>query len=165
MFFLFTMVSVTGYIPWYTMTCEWQTFLFPVASVTSDILWFTWSPMINNISRDHCVHVPSQLEATLHCNVASHWLACIHKMISASILSCCVHWPWSIPDDCCWHERLSFVWCMYSIYQYDITINNVYRKISYIRSTKFQNLNVSRLGLQLSLRNILKPRVKWKMKM
>ena len=37
----------------------------------------------------------------------------------------------------------------------------VYRKISNIRRTKSQTLNASRLGLQLSLRNILKPSVKW----
>ena len=35
-----------------------------------------------------------------------------------------------------------------------------YRKISNISGTKSQNLNVSRLGLQLSLCNILKPGVK-----
>ena len=43
--------------------------------------------------------------------------------------------------------------------------NSTYRKLSIIRRTKFPNLNVSRLDLQLSLRNILKPSVKWKMKM
>ena len=40
-----------------------------------------------------------------------------------------------------------------------------YRKISNIRNTKSQNFNVSRLSLQLSLHNILKPSVKWRMKM
>ena len=40
-----------------------------------------------------------------------------------------------------------------------------YRKISNIRRTKYQNLNVSRLGLKLSLCNILKPRVKWRRNM
>ena len=40
-----------------------------------------------------------------------------------------------------------------------------YRKISNISRTKYQNLNVSRLYLQLSLRNILKPIIKWRMKM
>ena len=40
-----------------------------------------------------------------------------------------------------------------------------YRKLSNTRRTKSQILNVSRLGLQLSLRNILKPSAKWKMKM
>ena len=40
-----------------------------------------------------------------------------------------------------------------------------YRKVSNIRRTKCQNLNASRLGLQLSLRNILKSSVKWRMKM
>ena len=40
-----------------------------------------------------------------------------------------------------------------------------YRKISNIRRTKSQNVNVSRLGLQLSLRNIFKPSAKWRTKM
>ena len=39
-----------------------------------------------------------------------------------------------------------------------------YRKIS-IRRTKFQNLNVSRLGLPVYLPYILKPSAKWRMKM
>ena len=43
--------------------------------------------------------------------------------------------------------------------------NVKYRKISNIRRTKSQNLNVSRLGLHLSLCNIFKPRIKWRMKM
>ena len=34
-----------------------------------------------------------------------------------------------------------------------------------IRGTNSQHLHVSRLGLQLSLRNILKPSVKWRIKM
>ena len=42
--------------------------------------------------------------------------------------------------------------------------NSKYRKISNIRRTKSLNLNVSRLGLQLSLRNILKPSVGWRVK-
>ena len=40
-----------------------------------------------------------------------------------------------------------------------------YRKISNIRRIKFQNLNVSCLGLKLSLHIILKPSDKWRMKM
>ena len=40
-----------------------------------------------------------------------------------------------------------------------------YRKISNISRTKSQNLNVSCIDLQLSLRIILKPSVKWRMKM
>ena len=40
-----------------------------------------------------------------------------------------------------------------------------YRKISNIRRTKSQNLNVSRLVLQLSLSNPMKPGVKSRMKM
>ena len=41
----------------------------------------------------------------------------------------------------------------------------MYRKISNISRTKSQNLNVSRLGLQVSSCYILKPSVKWRMKM
>ena len=40
-----------------------------------------------------------------------------------------------------------------------------YHKVSNIRRAKSQNSNVFRLGLQLSLRNILKPSVKWRMEM
>ena len=40
-----------------------------------------------------------------------------------------------------------------------------YRKVSNIGRTKYLNLNVFRPGLQLSLRKILKPSVKWRMKM
>ena len=40
-----------------------------------------------------------------------------------------------------------------------------YRQISNIRRTKSQNLNVSRLVLQLSLPNLLKPCIKLRMKM
>ena len=43
--------------------------------------------------------------------------------------------------------------------------NFKYRQISNIRGTKFQNLNVNRVILQLSLCNILKPDVKSRMKM
>ena len=39
--------------------------------------------------------------------------------------------------------------------------HTTYCKISNIRGTKSKNLNVSLLGLQLSLCNILKPSVKW----
>ena len=50
--------------------------------------------------------------------------------------------------------------------QQAITWNNIkYRQLSDIRRTKSQNLNVSRLSLQLSLCNILKPDVKPRMKM
>ena len=45
------------------------------------------------------------------------------------------------------------------------TFSKNYRKISNIRRTKSQNLNDSRLVLQLSLSNPLKPGVKSRMKM
>ena len=41
-----------------------------------------------------------------------------------------------------------------------IPIENIYRQVSNIRPKEFQNLNASRLGLQLSLPNSLKPGVK-----
>ena len=44
-------------------------------------------------------------------------------------------------------------------------LNNGYRQVSNTRGSEPQNLIVSRLGLQLSLRNILKPGVKPRMKM
>ena len=43
--------------------------------------------------------------------------------------------------------------------------NDIYCQISNISRTKSQNLHISRLVLQLSLPNSLKPGVKWKMKM
>ena len=52
-----------------------------------------------------------------------------------------------------------------SVVNMDEYISLTYRKISIISRTKSQNLNVSRLGLQLSLHNILKPSVKWRMEM
>ena len=55
-------------------------------------------------------------------------------------------------------------------YCFDLFTSNgcnilLYRKVSNIRCTKCQNLHVSCLGLQLSLHNILKRSVKWRMKM
>ena len=47
----------------------------------------------------------------------------------------------------------------------ELTRDGEYRKVSNIRCTKFQNLSVSHLGLQLSLSNKLKPSVQWRMKM
>ena len=41
----------------------------------------------------------------------------------------------------------------------------IYRQVFNIRRIESQNFNVTRLGLQLSLRNILKPGVKPRMKM
>ena len=42
---------------------------------------------------------------------------------------------------------------------------SVYRKVSNIRRTKFQNISDSRTVLQLSLPNLLKPCIKSRMKM
>ena len=46
-----------------------------------------------------------------------------------------------------------------------LCMESPYRKIYNIRRTKSQNSNISCFGLQLSLRNILKPGVKWRIKM
>ena len=46
-----------------------------------------------------------------------------------------------------------------------ITSQEIHRQVSNIRHSEFKILNVSRLGLQLSVRNILKPGVKPRMKM
>ena len=51
------------------------------------------------------------------------------------------------------------------IIQFIGNARNIYHQISNISSTKSQNLNVSHLVLQLSLCNILKPGVEWRMKM
>ena len=44
-------------------------------------------------------------------------------------------------------------------------IKNIYCQVSNIRRTESKTLNVSRLSLQLSLHNLLKPGVKPRMKM
>ena len=46
-----------------------------------------------------------------------------------------------------------------------LLVKYIYRKISNTRRIKSKNINVSRLGLQLSSHNILKPSVQWRMKM
>ena len=76
-------------------------------------------------------------------------------------------------------QRMNYAWSNMHIMHSNIDMNcawsnlprihsytyRTYRTISNIRRTKSQNLNVSRLGLRMSLRNILKPSVKWRMKM
>ena len=64
--------------------------------------------------------------------------------------------PWNI-SGAAYQARHSFITAK-------IFFHN-YRKISNVRCIKSQNLNASRLGLQLSLCNILKPGVKTIMKM
>ena len=63
-----------------------------------------------------------------------------------------------------WHMRY-VRWHRWVIYGPSIWYIYIYRKISNISGTKSQTSNVSRLGLQLSLRNILMPSVNWSMKM
>ena len=53
---------------------------------------------------------------------------------------------------------------MVNIFIETVNIFKKYRKISNIRRTKSQNINESRLALQLSLPNPLKPGVKSTMK-
>ena len=60
------------------------------------------------------------------------------------------------------------IWLPQSVSVSDVTlkdINENYRKVSNIRRTKSQNLNDSRLVMQMSLSNLLKPGFKSRMKM
>ena len=81
---------------------------------------------------------------------------------------------------CMYKSISSKFWCKYKIlfshhdlcfqvvsecYEYEMNVISTYRKISNIRGTKSQNLNVSCLNLQLSLPNTLKPSFKWRMEM
>ena len=67
---------------------------------------------------------------------------CILKWVISKSISCEITLVWMLQD-----------------------LTNDYRKISNIRRTKSQNLNVSQLVLQLSLLNPMKPGVKSRMKM
>ena len=81
---------------------------------------------------------------------------------------CIREWKW---ENCHWFEKErlrakcsicfqigdDFVWIVFN--------NPKYRKFSNIRRTQFPNINLSRLVLQLSLPNPLKPCVKLRMKM
>ena len=58
-----------------------------------------------------------------------------------------------------------YVRCNFTFLHFNECIEANYRKISNISRNKSQNSNVSRLGLQLSLCNILNPGVKWRKKM
>ena len=95
------------------------------------------------------------------------------------------HWPRPYPE---WSLKLLLLWCILYFFQFWIKlwkhfmfyiffplavslinevswifVFSIYRQN--IKRTKSQNLNVSRLVLQLSLPNTLKPRVKSRMKM
>ena len=79
-----------------------------------------------------------------------------------------VRWPWTyrpVPDRNEIQPSLNGV----DISCYYISArqlgSHIYRKISNIRRTKSYTSNVSRLGLQLPVPNILKPSGKWRMKM
>ena len=66
-------------------------------------LWIIYSCKAESVIlwknyRDHFVYAPSQRETTLHCNVVSHWLGGIHKMIPGSIS---IHGRW-------WHGSLQW---------------------------------------------------------
>ena len=61
------------------------------------------------------------------------------------------------------HLRNNTIMTSAIIVEWELSLE--YRKVSNIRRTKSPNSNVSHLCLQLPLRNILKPSVKWRMKM
>ena len=61
---------------------------------------------------------------------------------------------------------LMFISCITINARTNIDIDmHIYREISNLSRTKSQSLNVSRRVLQLALRNLLKPGVRWSMKM
>ena len=64
----------------------------------------------------------------------------------------------------CFGGDFFFIWCTWCIKNAEY-FGDCYRKVSNIRCTKSQNLNDSRLVLQLALPNPLKPGVKSRMKM
>ena len=85
-------------------------------------------------------------------------------------LPCRVIFGYLSPDWAMSYVWLSVTWMNLSGFsilcsRYSRYNDYLYRKISNIRPTKFQNLNVSRLDLQLSLPNPLKPCFKSRMKM
>ena len=80
----------------------------------------------------------------------------VFKHLTVSISGQWVNFPYLLPAESC--PVMSDDW------QIDQSIA-IYRKISNMRCTKIENLNVSHIGLQLSMRNILKPSLKWRMKM
>ena len=91
-------------------------------------------------------------------------------LIKGSALGVRGYWTqdrWHSTDNGCntelWHHiggMTGFVLLYHNVFSL-----YTHRKISNISRTKSQNLNVSRLGLHLSLCNILKPSVKWRMNM
>ena len=102
------------------------------------------------------------------------WLVLSHKKIQYNtiilIRFCYERWKWSkLPLNAIYAQALvgHMVFCRCAVVL--ITKSNGkrdrYRKISNIRRTNSQNSNASRLGLQVSSRYILKPSVKWRMKM
>ena len=68
---------------------------------------------------------------------------------------------WTIDNPIHWHVHIAKVQLVNMLNHFEKT----YGQISNISHTKFQNLNVSRLVLQLSLLNPLKACVKSRMKM
>ena len=76
------------------------------------------------------------------------------------------HTDWNSKIFLCRHQVVSYHTMTFTIYSSDIHIHTkFYRIISNIRRIKSQNINVSRLRLQLPLSNILKPSVKWRTEM
>ena len=81
------------------------------------------------------------------------WDACTATMIIKDIINIyCIHQQ----KHPCFADATVLLWAL---------IKQIYRKVSNIRRTKFQNLNVSCILMQLSSLNSLKPGVKLIMKM
>ena len=95
---------------------------------------------------------PMMVGLLMHIYIYVTWPQCVKRKLS-SWLTVWFQWVW-----------LPRVDSPYNSYRSTIQ-GKTYHKISNIRCTKSQNWNASRLVLQLSLSNPLKPGVKWRMKM
>ena len=141
--------------PWGSFHRHWGNHITAIRPVTQPCrMW--WSNHSNQIlemlysqeqiktkSRAHCMRFTVNM-SPMHLNVGDN---------TPIQLSACVGHLALHVHDISLYSKSQF------LHQY------IYRKISNIRRTEFQNLNVSHLGLQWPLRNILKPDVKWRMKM
>ena len=130
-------------------------------------------PMMESLLRHIpvCVTLPQWVNRYLY---FSHQLTLCVLMVSYEPTNLVQHWCSNsrpVPQQCETQvlrrtDNFFKIFLSFHVYNHCSTSNFLaYCKHSDIRCTKSQNLNVSRLGLQLSLRNILKSSLKWRMKM
>ena len=126
-----------------TSSAKWRLFCLCL----NELIWYCFDPMHHGTRyKINICQIDVQL-TVFEVRLSHNWLS-FHNWNSY----CCSRVQ---DDNNIWHTTM---------YRARHTHIHIYRKISNISLTKSQNLNVSRLGLQLSLHNILKPSVKWRMK-